>query len=79
MTKTLLVRSSQPFRLTSVRPDNDDLTVKFDPEPSRPVHTVTLTFTTPSQPGPYNATIEIDTDLKDELPAKVAAFANIVP
>lgn len=79
ITKTLLVRSSQPFRLTAVRPGKDDLSVKFDPEPSRPVHTVNLTVTAPSQPGPYNSTIEIDTDLKDELPAKVTAFANIVP
>ncbi len=79
LTKTLLVRSSQPFRLTTVRPGKDDLTVKFDAEPLRPVHTVTLTVTTPSEPGPFYSTIEIDTDLKDELPAKITVFANIVP
>ena len=79
LTKTLLVRSSRPFKLSSVKPGKDDLTAKFDPDPSRPVHTVTRTMKVPSQPGPYNASIEIETDLKDELPAKVTAFANIVP
>ena len=50
-----------------------------DPEPSRPVHTVTLTMKVPPQTGPYNAAVEIGTDLKGELPAKVTAFANVVP
>ncbi len=79
VTKTLLVRSAQPFKLKSVTTGRDDLTAKFDPEPSRPVHTVTLTWKVPAQPGPLNTTVVIGTDLVNEPPARVSAIANVLP
>ena len=77
--RTVLVRSAQPFKLSGVKPSKDDLTATPDADGSRPVHTLTLEFKAPAQAGPYNAVVEIETDLKDEPPAKLTAFATIVP
>jgi hypothetical protein len=77
--RTLLVRSSQPFKLTSVKPSRDDLSATPDLEKVRPLHTVTITFTAPKQSGPYTAVCEIATDLKDEPPARINIFAIVVP
>jgi hypothetical protein len=78
--KTLLVRSSQgPFKVKGVKPSKDDLTAAPVPDDSRPVHTLSVTFKAPAQPGPYNAVFEVETDLKDEPPAKLTMFANVVP
>jgi len=77
--KTVLVRSSQPFKLTAVKPSKDDLSAASDPEGTRPLHTITVTFKAPRQSGPYHADFEIETDLKDEPPARVTTFATIAP
>ena len=79
VTRTLLVRSSQPFKLKTVSTGNADLTARFDPEPSRPVHTVTLSWKVTAQPGPFHSQVEIATDLENEPSSKVSAIANIVP
>ena len=77
--KTVLVRSSQPFKLTAVKPSKDDLSATPDADEARPLHTVKIVFKAPAQPGPYNATFEIETDLKDEPPAKLTTFATVAP
>ena len=77
--KTVLVRSAKPFKLTTLKASKNELTATPDPDEARPVHTVSLTFKAPSQAGPFNAVFEIATDLKDEPPAKLTTFANIVP
>jgi len=77
--KTLIVKSSQPFKVTGVKPSKDDVTATPDADASRPLHTVNLSIKVPSQPGPYHAVVEIATDLKDEPPAKLTTFATIVP
>jgi len=77
--KKVLVRSAQPFKLTDLKANKDDLAGTPDPEGARPVHTVDITFTAPKQAGPYNAVFEIATDLKDEPPAKLTTFATVSP
>jgi len=77
--KVLFVRSSQPFKVASIKSNKDDLTAETVAEGARPVHTVNLSFKVPTQPGPYNASVEIATDLKDEPPLKLTTFATIVP
>lgn len=77
--KRLLVKSSQPFKLTGVKSAKSDLTATPDADASRPLHTVNLTIKVPAQTGPYHAVLEIATDLKDEPPAKLTTFATIVP
>jgi hypothetical protein len=77
--KTVLVKASQPFKVTSATSPKPDLTATGALGESKPFHTLTVTLVAPTQPGPYHAVLEIATDLKDEPPAKVSAFATIVP
>ena len=77
--KTVLVRSSQPFKVTGIKAEKGDLSAANVPDVARPFHALAVTLKAPTQPGPYNATLEIATDVKDEPPAKVTAFATIVP
>lgn len=79
VTKTLLVRSSQPFKLAGIKPNRDELSAAAGDETLKPVHTVTLSFKAPAQPGPFNAVVEIASDIKDEPPVKLNAFATVVP
>ena len=77
--RTILVRSAQPFRVTDVKTKKDGLTVTKPTDASAPFHSLTLILKAPANAGPYNASVEISTDVKDEPPAKVTAFANVVP
>lgn len=77
--KTVLVRSSKPFKVTGATASRPELSASGNLGETKPFHTVTVTLTPPSQPGPYNATLELATDLSDEPPAKVSAFATVVP
>ena len=77
--KTVLVRSTQPFKVTGIKPSQSDLTVAPPNDQSKALHTVVLTFKVPTRPGPYNATVEVESDLKDEPPARLTTFANIIP
>jgi hypothetical protein len=77
--KTVLIKSSQPFKVTSATSPKPDLTATGNLGEAKPFHTLTVTLIAPTQPGPYNAVLEIATDLKDEPPAKLTTFATIVP
>jgi len=77
--KTVMVRSSQPFKLTELKPSDGDLSATADPDGARPIHKVDLTFKAPARSGPYHAVCEIATDLKDEPTAKLSTFATIAP
>jgi Protein of unknown function (DUF1573) len=77
--KTILVRSSQPFKLTGIKPSQPDLTTPAAVDQSKGLHTVALTFKAPTKLGAYNAVVEFETDIKDEPAAKTTVFANIVP
>jgi hypothetical protein len=79
MQKTVMVRSARPFKVTAIKASQTDLTTPAPTDQSRPLHTIVLTFKVPTRPGPYNATVEVETDLKDEPPARLSTFANIVP
>jgi len=79
ITKKVVVRSAQPFKLTTLKANKDELSGKPDPEGARPLHTVDITFKAPDQVGPYNAVFEITTDLKDEPPATLRTFATVAP
>jgi hypothetical protein len=77
--KVVLVRSAKPFKVTSVKPGTDDLTATPDADGSRTLHTLNLAFKAPSQPGPFNTVVEVETDLKDEPPARLTVFATVAP
>ena len=77
--RTILVRSSRPFKLVDLKASKDDLSATPDPDGARPMHSVNVTFKAPAVSGPYYAVCEIATDLKDEPTAKLSTFATITP
>jgi Protein of unknown function (DUF1573) len=77
--KTLLVRSSRPFKVTGVKPSRDEISPTVPSEESKAVHTLTIKLKAPAQPGPFHAAVEIATDLENEPPAKLTVFATVVP
>jgi hypothetical protein len=77
--KNLLVKATKPFKVTGVTPQKPDISANGSFEDAKQFHTLVLTFKAPTTPGPYSATVEIMTDLKDEPPAKLTTFATIVP
>ncbi len=77
--RTVLVKSSQPFKVVALKPSKDELSATPDPDGARPFHKVDITFKAPAVSGPYNGVVEIETDVKDEPPARLPAFATVVP
>ncbi len=79
VSKTVVVRSAQPFSITRLSPSQEDLQPGEDEKGPRAVHQLKLTFKAPEQTGPYHATLTIETDIKDEPPALLKTFATVVP
>jgi len=79
VSKTVVVRSAQPFVITRLSPSQEDLQPGEDEKGPRAVHQLKLTFKAPEQTGPYHATLTIETDIKDEPPALLKTFATVVP
>ena len=77
--KTFIVRSAQPFKIIATDPKRSEITVGAVSDDSKPLHSVSFTLKAPATPGPFNAAIEIQTDLKDEPPTKLMTFATVVP
>lgn len=76
--KRVVVRSAQPFRVIDVKARKDGLSVDRLPESQNLFHALTVSLKAPPEAGPYNSSLEITTDLKDEPPARLTAFATIV-
>lgn len=80
--KKVFVRSAdgQPFKITNLKPtESSGLAATAGDQESKSIHSVNLTYTAPTEPGPNHAFLEIETDLKDEPPAKLTVFANVTP
>ncbi len=79
VSKTILVRSKDPFAITRLAPSADAVKAGDEGKESRAVHTLKVTFQAPEQPGPFHATLNIDTDIQDEPPAVLKMFATVAP
>jgi hypothetical protein len=79
ISKTVLVRSAQPFSITKLLPSAAELQPGEDDKGPKAVHQLKLTFKAPEQTGPHHATLTIETDIKDEPPAQLKTFATVVP
>ena len=77
--RTILVRSTQPFQVVGSKSNRPEISLAPPSDKAAPLHQVKATFKAPPQPGPFHAVIEVETDVKGEPPAKVNAFATIVP
>ena len=79
VTRKLVVRGKQPFRVTSITSDGKH----FECQPAvgdvpKPVHVVPVTFLAGEYPGKVVETIHIQTDLS-EAPPVLATFAVVKP
>jgi len=79
VTREILVRSSQAFKLTGLAAQRPELSASETNPAPLAFHKVKVTLKAPATSGPYNASLEIATDLKDEPPAKLTAFATVGP
>jgi hypothetical protein len=77
--KTVLVRSPQPFKVVGIKSNKPALTAAPTGDAAKALHSVTISFTAPDQPGPFHGVVELETDVKDEPPSKLSAFATVVP
>jgi hypothetical protein len=76
--KTILVRSDKPFKLVGSKANQPEITIAAPGDQSKPLHSVALSFKAPDKLGPFHAVIEVETDVKDEPPSKLNAFATVV-
>jgi len=77
VTKQLVVRSTKPFRITSVSCDADCF--EFDAsahQTPKPLHVIPVTFVAGESPGKVIETIRIETDLGDSVP-ELSAYAVV--
>jgi hypothetical protein len=79
VTKVVHLRSSAPFALTKIEANKSDLQAVEQQAGTLPVHTLSVTIQAPSTPGPFHGIVKIESDLKDEPPAQIKAFATILP
>jgi hypothetical protein len=77
--KAVLVRAARPFKLNGFRVQMPELTATSTEDGPKSLHPVKVRLKAPVQPGPYHATIEIDTDIEGEPPARLTAFATVIP
>ncbi len=76
VTKKLIVRGKQPFKIVSVDCDDDCFTFKTDDE-SKKLHLLTVKFLSPKKLGKVEHDIRIRTDL-GEMVVTLSAFATVV-
>jgi hypothetical protein len=79
ISKTVLVRSAQPFAIAKLDPSLPELQAEPAEKGARPVHQLKLTYKASEQTGPHHATVTIETDIKDEPAAILKTFANVAP
>ena len=77
VTKQLVVRGGEPFRITAVTSDGGhfEFRPKLD-DPPKPLHVIPLTFIAGEEPGEVKETVRIQTDLTIE-PPQLATFAVV--
>jgi hypothetical protein len=78
VSKTVRLRSSTPFSITSLTGSEAGLEAKEEKTGSAPDHTVNITLKAPDSSGPFHAVLKVESDLKDEPPAQIKTFATIV-
>jgi hypothetical protein len=79
VSKTVLVRSSEAFKITDLAASQDELKPTDQTNGAQPVHRVQLTLKAPSQPGPFHSTLTVKTDIPDEPAAVLKTFATVGP
>jgi len=77
--KTLVVRADEPFQVTGIRCEDDDLQWTLPSgDTARPVQVIPITFTAGQSPGQVSRKLVIETDLRG-LTTTLTAQATIEP
>jgi len=76
--RRIIVRGLQPFKITSVKGTDNQLSVQDNDEDSKQVHVLTVKLKA-DNPGEWNRTLRILTDLKEDGEIDVEAKVQIVP
>jgi hypothetical protein len=76
VTKQIVVKGTQPFKITAVRCENDCFRFETNDE-SKAVHLVPVTFEARDESGKISQAIEIVTDLKGEKTATLKAMGQV--
>jgi hypothetical protein len=76
--RKVIVRGVKPFRITSVKGTDDELSVRDTTPDNRPLHVLAVTFK-PGAAGELNRSLQVITDLKDEGEIEFQASAQVVP
>ena len=78
VTRTLIVRGNEPFRVKEVTADTPDVRVVFNPAKEARLHMVKLRFE-PTTAGEREATVVVVTDREDGTPLKAVLRARVEP
>jgi Protein of unknown function (DUF1573) len=78
VSKKILVRGKQPFKIVSMKCDADCFEFKTDDQSSER-HVVDVVFNAKQDPGKVKETIHIATDLGAGLQTALTAYATVVP
>lgn len=77
VSKVIHVRSTSSFAITKLTSTGKEVEPKEPKEGPAADHVVNLVLHAPTALGPLNAMIDVQTDLQDEPPARIKAFANV--
>lgn len=76
VTKQLVVRAAQPFKIVSVTCDDPAFAFKY-PDDARALHMIPVTFTAGETEGKSTGKIRITTDLPDAAALECTAYAQV--
>ena len=76
--RKLVVRGTQPFKITAIKGADDGLEVKDNTSESREQHVLTVRLKG-GKPGDFNRTVKVVTDIKDEGEVEFRAKGHVVP
>ena len=77
VTKKLVVRGNEPFKILDITSDYDSLKFNLEDD-AKKIHLVPITFTAPREAGKYAEAIVITTDLRTGKTASCMATATVV-
>ena len=75
--KKIVIKADKPFKISDVKCVNPSFSVSADPEKSRKVHFVSVSYSVDQTPGKYEYDLEFVTDLNNETIATVKAVVEI--
>ena len=77
VTKPLVLRAKQPFKVLNIKCAGEGFEFKSPADEQKPLHFINVTFTAGDKPGKVEQKIEIETDLGGGATAACLATATI--